>query len=101
MIDSSVHDAAVAATAHKFAVGGGSGAVLGWLMSNDFVGIAGLIIGAIGLCVQIYYRRRADARDAQATLREAAALARSEQREIEFHNARMAGLMESREEKRA
>lgn len=92
MIDQSMHDAAIASAAHKFAVGGGGSAVIGWLLSNDFVGVAGLIVGVIGLCVQVYYRRRADMRDADSAMREAAAIARQEKRDEEYHAARMAKL---------
>jgi hypothetical protein len=58
-------EATVAAVAHKVTTGGGAVAVFGGLTANDIAAIGGLLIAFIGLCVQFYYKRKGDRRDAE------------------------------------
>lgn len=58
-------DAAVAAVAHKVTTAGGGVALWGGLTANDIAAFGGLLIAAIGLAVQIYFKRKADRRDAE------------------------------------
>lgn len=68
-------DLAMAAIGKNMTLGGGGSAlVFGGLAVNDIAAIGGVLIAIIGLCIQIYYKRRADKRDA------------------ELHAAQMAGL---------
>lgn len=64
-MDEQARDLAAAALGHKMAVGGGTGAVIFGLAASDFAAIAGVVIAVIGLCIQFYYKRRADRRDAE------------------------------------
>lgn len=64
MIKDVAQDSAAAAIAQKVAVGGGVGAVfLGWTIS-ELAGALATIVAIVGLIVQVYYKRRADKRDA-------------------------------------
>lgn len=56
-------DATMAAIGGKTTYAGGGMAVGGWYLSNEFFGIAGLCIGAIGLWINWYFRRKQDRRD--------------------------------------
>jgi len=42
--------------------GAGVTAAAGWMLSNEFFGLAGLAVALAGLLVQTYYRRRANQR---------------------------------------
>ena len=55
-------EATVAAVAKNMAIGGGGAAFWGGLTANHVAAIGGLIVGVIGLAVQVYYKRRADQR---------------------------------------
>jgi len=58
-------DAAMAAIGKNMAIGGGSSAVVFGLTVGDFAAIGGLVIAVIGLCIQFYYKRKADRREAE------------------------------------
>lgn len=55
-------EAAIAAVAQKFSVAGGSAALVGGLTANEIAAFGGLLIAAIGLAVQFYYKRKDDRR---------------------------------------
>ncbi|SBV37841.1 hypothetical protein STPYR_12784 [uncultured Stenotrophomonas sp.] len=67
-------DSAIAAVANKAAAtGGGVTSLLGGLTANDIAMFGGLALTAISVCVQVYYKRRADRRAAElAALRKRA-----------------------------
>lgn len=56
-------EAAVAASASKATYGGAATMGVGWLMSNEFAVLAGLVLGFAGFVVNLYFRRRQDRRD--------------------------------------
>ena len=62
-MDEQARDLAAAALGHKMAVGGGGTALIFGLAASDVAAIGGLVIALIGLCIQIYYKRRADRRE--------------------------------------
>lgn len=82
MIGEPINDGAIAAVASKAAMGGGTAAWVGWLASSEFVAISGFSIGIVGLCVQFYYKRREDRRNAE-----------KDRRDAEFHALRMSELV--------
>lgn len=45
--------------------GGGASAFFFGLSANEVAALGGLLVAAVGLCVQIYYNRRKDKRDAE------------------------------------
>ena len=55
-------DAAMAAVGTKATYAGASVSGLGWFLSNEFFGLAGVIIGAVGLLITWYYKHKADVR---------------------------------------
>lgn len=60
------NDLATAAVGKYMTFGGsGSALVLGGLAISDWAAIAGVLIGIAGVCIQIYFKRRADRRDAE------------------------------------
>jgi len=73
-VEEHARDLAAAAIGKNMAVGGGGTALIFGLAASDFAAIAGLVIALIGLCIQFYYKRRADRRD------------------VELHDAQMADL---------
>lgn len=66
-------EATVASLANKVTYGGGSVALIGGYTANEIAAFGGLIIAAIGLVVQVVFKRRSD------------------KREQLFHDARMRG----------
>jgi hypothetical protein len=69
----------IASVANKVAYGGSAFGVLAGVSGADlFTAATGLLIGLGGLCVQVYYKRRANAREDKA-----------DQRAAEEHAARM------------
>ena len=54
----------------------------GWWTSNEFLGLAGLLIATLGFVVNWYYKHK-------LTLAEIRALEAKERRELEEHHARM------------
>ena len=55
-------EATISAFASKVTYGGGTAAVVGGLTANEIAAFGGLLIAAIGLAVQIYYKRKDDRR---------------------------------------
>lgn len=58
-------DAAMAAIGKNMAVGGGGSAVVMGLTIGDMAALGGLVVAVIGLCIQFFYKRKADRRDAE------------------------------------
>lgn len=56
-------DAAVAASATKAMYGGAGTAAGGFVMSNEMLGLLGLLIALAGFGVNTYYRRKQDVRE--------------------------------------
>jgi hypothetical protein len=56
-------EAGAAWVATKAMFSGAFAAVLGAITSSQFVGVAGVSIGFIGLLVNLYFKARADARE--------------------------------------
>lgn len=57
-------EATAAAIASKATQAGAGAAVFGGLTANEFAAFGGLIVAVLGLLVQAYFKRRADARHA-------------------------------------
>lgn len=55
-------DATMAAIGTKATYTGVGVSELGWFLSNEFFGLAGVIIGAVGLLITWYYKHKADVR---------------------------------------
>ena len=55
-------EAAIAASASKATYGGAATIGLGWLLSNEFAVLMGMVLGLCGLAVNWYYRAKADRR---------------------------------------
>lgn len=55
-------DATMAAIGTKATYTGAGVSGLGWFLSNEFFGLAGVIIGAVGLLITWYYKHKADVR---------------------------------------
>jgi hypothetical protein len=70
----------VAGVAKNVTFGAAGVAVYGGWTANEVAAVGGFIVAVIGLCVQVYYKRKGDRRDA------------------EFHTERMRELREEREE---
>lgn len=58
-------DIAMAAMGKNMAVTGGSSAIVFGLAASDIAAFGGLAVALIGLCIQFYYKRRSDRRDAE------------------------------------
>jgi hypothetical protein len=56
-------EAAIAATAQKVTYGASAATVFGGLTANEIAAFGGLIVAALGLLVQIYYKRKHDRRE--------------------------------------
>lgn len=56
-------DAAVAASATKAMYGGAGAAAGGFVMSNELLGLLGLLIALAGFLVNFHYRRKQDQRE--------------------------------------
>lgn len=82
-------EAAIAAVANKATGIGGGLAIYGGWAASDIAAFGGLLIAVIGIIVQVYYKRKADKRDAAADARDAA----QELRDVAEHIRRMARLM--------
>lgn len=61
-MDKETIEAGVAAVASKTTYTGAGAMVLGWVTSNEFAVLFGLIVGVAGLCVNWYYKAKADRR---------------------------------------
>lgn len=55
-------DATMAAVGTKVTYTGAGVSGLGWFLSNEFFGLAGVMIGAAGLLITWYYKHKADKR---------------------------------------
>lgn len=55
-------ESALAAVGQKTSIAGASTTGFAWFFSNEFLGVMGLLVAVIGLVVNIYYRRRENAR---------------------------------------
>lgn len=74
---------AIAASAASKSMYTGAGITLGgWWTSNEFLGVAGLLIAALGFMVNWFYKHR-------LTMAEIRAMEAKEAREAAEHNARM------------
>ncbi len=74
---------AIAASAASKGMYTGAGLTLGgWWTSNEFLGLAGLLIATLGFAINWYYKHK-------LTRAEIRALEAKEAREIEEHRARM------------
>jgi hypothetical protein len=69
-------DLFAAAVGQKMAVGGGTTALIFGLAASDLAAIGGLLVAVIGVCIQFYYKRRADRREAALTTAQMDALKR-------------------------
>lgn len=59
-----IHDALAASAASKATqVGGWGGALLAWMGSSEAAVLFGILIGVMGLVVNIYFSNRRDARE--------------------------------------
>jgi hypothetical protein len=56
-------DVTLAAVASKATYTGAGASFIGWLLSSQFVGLAGVVVGVVGLLLNFYFRRRQDARE--------------------------------------
>jgi hypothetical protein len=64
--DQLAQDAVMAAIGKNMAVGGGGSTVLFWGMGiSEVAALGGLVVAVIGLCIQFYYKRRSDRREAE------------------------------------
>jgi biopolymer transport protein ExbB/TolQ len=63
--DELAQDAVMAAIGKNMAVGGGSSALIFGLAASDVAAFGGLLVAIIGVCIQWFYKRRADRRDAE------------------------------------
>ena len=55
-------DATMAAVGTKTVYAGAGVSGLGWFLSNEFFGLAGILIGLAGLIITWYYKHKADKR---------------------------------------
>lgn len=69
-------DLFAAAVGQKMAVGGGTTALIFGLAASDLAAIGGLLVAVVGVCIQFYYKRRADRREAALTTAQMDALNR-------------------------
>ena len=61
---------ALSATGSKVTVAGAGLSGWGWVVSNEFFGAMGLLVALAGLLINLYYKRKADARiEREALLR--------------------------------
>jgi hypothetical protein len=55
-------EATLAAVGQKTTIGGASATGFAWLFSNEFMGLMGLLVAIAGLLVNVYFKRKEDAR---------------------------------------
>lgn len=53
-----------AALGSKATYAGSTTSIVGWLMSNEFAVVSGMMLGLVGLLINWYYKRKADRRTA-------------------------------------
>lgn len=80
-------EAAIAAGAQKVSAFGGGTALYGGLTANEIAAFGGLVIALIGLCVQIYFKRKEHRRGVEA-----------DQRARELHAAQLKALLDEASE---
>lgn len=56
----------LAATGSKATYGGAGASVVGWVLSNEFAVLVGLIVGVLGLIVNWYFKLKQDRREQAA-----------------------------------
>jgi hypothetical protein len=56
-------DVSIAAIASKATYAGAGTTITGWLFSSQFGVLAGIVLGVLGLLVNLYFKRRQDVRD--------------------------------------
>lgn len=56
-------EASVIAATNKVTAAGSLGAMLGWFTTNEALGLMGLLLGVVGLIVNVYYRNKQDIRE--------------------------------------
>lgn len=62
-VEQEAFEAAVAASATKAMYGGAGASIGGLAMSNELLGVLGLLIALAGFAVNFYYRRKQDERE--------------------------------------
>lgn len=67
-------EATMAAVGQKTTVAGASVTGAGWVFSNEFLGLAGLLVAVAGLLVNIYFRWKEDRRQQRKHEAEMAAI---------------------------
>ena len=86
-------DATMAAIGTKATYTGAGVSGLGWFLSNEFFGLAGVIIGTVGLLITWYYKREANKRHAEDDRRREAEHQRREaERDIRMQLMRTSGV---------
>lgn len=56
-------DVTLAAVGSKATYTGAGTSLVGWLMSSEFGVLAGIVLGVVGLLVNLYFKRKQDARE--------------------------------------
>jgi hypothetical protein len=69
-------ESTVASVANKVTIGGGATAFFGGMTANEFAAYGGLLVGALGLVVQIVFKLRADRRHGEEHVARMAMFAR-------------------------
>ena len=86
-------DATMAAIGTKATYTGAGVSGLGWFLSNEFFGLAGVIIGTVGLLITWFYKREANKRQAADDRRREAEHHRREvERDIRMQLMRTSGV---------
>lgn len=57
------HETTMAAIGSKATYTGASTSVVGWILSSEFGVFAGIVIGAVGLLINWYYKAKQDRRE--------------------------------------
>ncbi len=57
------HETTMAAFGSKATYTGASTSVVGWILSSEFGVFAGIVIGAVGLLINWYYKAKQDRRE--------------------------------------
>ncbi|MET3371365.1 putative membrane protein [Variovorax boronicumulans] len=85
-------EAATAAVASKSTYAGAGSMIVGWIFSNEFAVLIGMVVGVAGLLINWYYKTKADHRAAEADRRAAQVQAQADARERVEHELRVARL---------
>ena len=56
-------DATLSAVGSKATYTGAGTSLVGWMASSEFGVIAGIVLGVVGLLVNLYFKRKQDARE--------------------------------------